>query len=169
MSHPLDSFPELARAARNLEERLDIAGIRSEKIPLSEWEALPSEIRALIPDWIPELLSTYQIAGVWLQFDNMRSEKGWEILGFTYPQEYRMYLDQNSYVRDLIGYGFFPFARNCANGSLWVTTLTDGPGGRISFLDHSGWDGDKPTSVNGLERAGKNLAIMLASVSIGPQ
>lgn len=166
MEQNTDIVPELARAARNLEERLDILGVRSTSIPISEWAALSGDIRALIPGWLPKLLSTYRIAGTWLRFDYRRSTREWDSLGFLWPEEYVSYFSDDSPFRDVIKYGFSPFARNEANGSLWVTTLQDGPSGKIYFLDHSGWDGGAPTKENGLDFAHSSLAALIASLTI---
>src|SRR5947208_560784 len=110
MPQHLQLFPELVRAGRNLEERLNIVGIPGKIIPSSGWELLSEDIRMLIPQWLPELLSIYHLAGVWLQFDFQRWESRSDLLGFLYPQEYAALFSDESPVRDLIGYGFFPFA-----------------------------------------------------------
>lgn len=166
MEQKIDIAPELARAAHNLEERFDILRVQSKKIPISYWEALPGDTRTLIPEWLPKLLSTYSIAGIWLRFDSRRWNRDWDLLGFLWPEEYVTYLSDDSPVLDIIGYGFFPFARNEANGSLWVTTLKEGPSGKIYFIDHSCWDGGKPTKENGLDYAHSSLAALIASLTI---
>lgn len=158
--------PELSRAARNLEERCEILGADSKRIPLAEWDALAADVRQLIPDWMPELLSTYRIAGVWFQFESPNLQSGWDILGFLYPQEYATYFSEGSRPCELIGYGLIPFASNDANGSLWATTSKDGPNGKIYFIDHSGWGPGAPTKENGLDYAHSSLAVLMASLTI---
>jgi hypothetical protein len=157
---------DLARAARNLQERFEILGVSGKIIPRSNWDALTEDVHRLIPVWLPTLLSAYSIAGVWLRFDFRASTHDWDLLTFIWPEEYGAFFSDDCPVRDLIGYGFFPFARNEVNGSLWVTTIAGGPSSSVYFLDHSGWNGSVPTKENGLIVAHSSLAALIASLTI---
>lgn len=157
---------ELVQAAAALEKRLQILQVPSFKIPSAKWEVLPDDIRNLIPAWIPALLSNYSLVGAGLQFEHHNRHAGNPILlSFFDPQSFGMVLIKNGCDRPLIEYGFFPFA-NESDGNVWLTTIADGPSGKIYMLESSGWDGSLPTKENGLIYAHKNLAHLLSAMAV---
>jgi hypothetical protein len=139
------------------------------KIPSAEWEALPDDIRNLIPPWIPALLSNYSLVGAGLEFDNYEKHRTWQnLFSFFDPPSFVMIVKKNSYYRPLIEFGFFPFA-NESDGSVWLATIANGPSGKIYVLEHSDWDGSLPTKENGLVYAHKSLAHLLSAMAVDNQ
>jgi hypothetical protein len=160
---------ELVQAAAALEKRFQILNAPSFKIPFAKWEALPDDIRNLIPPWIPALLSSYSLVGAGLAFDNYEKHRTWPVLfSFFDPQSFAMILKKTVCDRRLIEFGFFPFA-NESDGSVWLATIADGPSGKIYLLEHSGWDGTLPIKENGLVYAHKSLAHLLSAMAVDNQ
>ncbi|HEY5041833.1 MAG TPA: hypothetical protein VIK53_07505 [Verrucomicrobiae bacterium] len=157
---------ELAKAARNLEERFQILNLPVSKIPRADWDALPEEIRSLIPSWIPALLSDYSLAGAWLEFENNREQPYPTTFAFLWPENFAGDLKAGSEYRDLIQYGLLPFAYEEGSGSVWVATIANGASGKIYLLEHTAWDGDMPTDKNGLVFAHENLARLLTAMAV---
>jgi len=55
--------PDLEQAGRLLEARYQMLRVPSRKVPATEWESLPENIRKVIPNWIPKLLERYGLHG----------------------------------------------------------------------------------------------------------
>src|SRR5215472_1256218 len=100
---------ELARAARSLADRLQILGLPACKFPQAEWDALPQRTRAVIPAWVPALLSNYTIAGVWLEFESPEKNSLARMFAFQGPASLAQELAPGSEAWAMVEFGFFPF------------------------------------------------------------
>jgi hypothetical protein len=158
---------DLIRAARSLEERFQILRLPAEKSPQAQWDALPGEIRAMIPAWLPALLSNYALAGVWLEFGSFRGDSLARMFAFFGdPDFYAKELLPGWEARDLVEFGFLPFGWEEGSGSWWVASVADGAAGKIYFLERTGWGPGKPAPDNGLHYAHRNLACFLSALAI---
>jgi hypothetical protein len=157
---------DLAKAARNLEERLQLLNLEVCKFPPKDWDALPDDIRKLIPAWIPALLANYGITGAWLKLEADAGRSVNPLFAILVPEGYEYLLKRGSEYRDLVDYGFIPFALEEGSGSVWVMKVSEGPGGNVLLLDQSSWGGGEPTAKNGFVYEGKNLAWLLATVEV---
>ena len=157
---------DLAKAARSLEDRLQILGLDACKLPQAEWDALPQRTHAVIPAWVPALLSNYAIAGVWLEFKSFEKGSCARMFGFEGPASFAQVLVPGSEAWAMVEFGFFPFGCEEGSGSLWLATAADGPSGNIYLLDLSSWNGEKPTPDNGLYYAHRNLACFLSAMAV---
>lgn len=157
--------PDLERAARSLEERYQLLRVPSRKVPASEWESLPADIRQLIPDWIPALLGKYSLADGVLEYQDGRSSFV-RLFSFCRPDEYTYELEVGMERLEILPtFGFVPIAYE-SDGSMWVTKTVDGPSGAIYLLDHSDWGGGEPTLRNGLVFASSRLSLLLACMGV---
>jgi hypothetical protein len=157
---------ELIRAARSLEERFQILGLPAYKIPPAQWDALPGEIRAVIPAWVPALLSNYSLVDAGLQFEPLEGTSANGTFWFFRPDSYAVDLVPRGEYRELIDFGFFPFGYEEASGSVWVATIADGPAGNIYLVEHTAHGPGKPTPDNGLHYAHRNLACFLSAMAV---
>jgi hypothetical protein len=157
---------ELVKAARNLEERVQILRLPVYKISQADWNALPEEIRGLIPSWIPAMLTNYSLVGTWLEFENNGEQPYPTTFSFFAPRNYASDLKQGSEFLDLVKFGFIAFANEEGSGSVWVTRIADGASGKIYLLEHTAWDGSVPTDKNGLVFAHENLARLLTAMAV---
>jgi hypothetical protein len=157
---------DLALAARCLEERFHLLQVPSRKIATSEWDAVPGRLRSVIPDWIPELLEAYALAGGVLE--QADKQKPYErVFGFFGPRDFATQLEDGSRYWGLIEFGYLPVAYE-ADGCVWVTRMHAGPSGEVFLLEHSHWDGGQPSKGNGLVLATSRLAFLLASMAVSP-
>jgi hypothetical protein len=157
---------ELAKAARSLEDRLQIPGLDACKLPQAEWDALPARTRAVIPAWVPALLSNFAIAGVWLEFESFRKDSLGRMFAFNGPANFAQELAPGSEAWAMVEFGFFPFGFEEGSGSLWLATAADGPAGNIYLLELTSWAGEMPTPDNGLFYAHRNLACFLSAMAV---
>ena len=166
MNHCENLPPDLRRAAETLEARLSVLNAPAYKIPLSEWGALDSTIRNLVPSWLVSLLSNYSIAGVVLEFENHVEKQTWPVgFGMFLPVTFRQNFQSESLYLDLLRFGFIPFASE-SDGNVWVATVNDGPSGNIYLLEFSAWSGAMPHKDNGLIYAHRNLACVLSCMAV---
>jgi hypothetical protein len=164
---PDNNLPEeLVKAARSLEDRLQILGLDACKFPQAEWDALPQRTRAVIPAWVPALLSNYAIAGVWLEYESFRTDSLARMFAFNGPSGFAQELAPGSEAWAMVEFGFFPFGYEEGSGSLWLATAADGPAGNIYLLELTSWAGEKPTPDNGLYYAHRNLACFLSAMAV---
>jgi hypothetical protein len=157
---------ELSRAARSLEDRFQILGLPACKFPQAEWDALPQRTRAVIPAWVPALLSNYTIAGVWLEFESFERDSVARMFAFQGPASLAQELAPGSEAWAMVEFGFFPLGFEEGSGSLWLATAADGPSGNIYLLDLTNWAGGKPTPGNGLFYAHRSLACFLSAMAV---
>jgi hypothetical protein len=157
---------ELAKAARNLEERFQMLRVPARNIALKEWSSLPTGIRCHIPPWIKALLSQFKLAQGVLENRDFRNSYA-RLFSFCKPDEYVHELKETELgcLGILPQFGFVPIAYE-SDGSMWVTKISDGPSGSIYLLDHSGWDGGEPTKENGLIFASSRLSLLLATMAV---
>jgi hypothetical protein len=157
---------ELVEAAQALERRFQILRVPSYKVPPEEWEPLFPHIPSLIPAWIPALLSNYALVGGGLEYPHHSIRKyTWPVqFGFFAPRNFMTDLVDGDEYPELLRFGYFPFAND--NENLWLSSLADGPSGKIYWLEHSGWDGDQPDVRNGLVYAHRNLAALLSCMAV---
>src|SRR5580698_7045127 len=79
---------DLIKAARSLEERFQILGVPTRRLPQAQWDMLSEDIRAVIPAWVPALLSNYAIAGAWLEFAPLEETSSTGMFQFFWPENY---------------------------------------------------------------------------------
>jgi hypothetical protein len=83
----IDSLPDgLVRAARNVEERFDFLGVPTRKVPLEDWNVLTNDVRAVIPEWIPNLLASFKLLGGGLEYQRKVRPASLELFGFHEPK-----------------------------------------------------------------------------------
>ena len=156
---------ELVKAARNLERRYQMLRVPSRKIPAAEWDALPKNIRSVIPDWIPTLLGNYSLHGGVLEYWNARKSYA-RHFSFAQPSDYAYELAEGEERLEILPKsGLVPFGYE-SDGSMWVTKITDGPSEAIYMLEHTGWGGGEPTLDNGLVFASRRLSLMFACMAV---
>src|SRR5690348_10863816 len=105
---------QLARAARNVEERFEVLGVGAKQISLERWVASPTTV----PEWIPVLLASYRLSGGVLEYRD-RSEPFVRLFQFLEPEHYAMEFQEGSRTKPLLSWGYFPIGYE-SDGSLWI-------------------------------------------------
>ena len=152
---------ELESSARSLEERLKFLQVPARKVPISEWNTVPGNVRALVPEWIPALLANYGLLGAvlgclaWGEPFHLRL---WE------PAEYEsQHESANQGLKELIhDKGLVPIGSS-DNGIYWVTSLDGGPLSSISVFSSTP---DEHKNGGKLEFASSRMELLMASMGI---
>ncbi len=158
--------PELVRGLRLLEGRLELLHVRTRRVRASEWASLPDDVTSLVPPWLKAIGQEHALVGAVLEIRDPRRNYA-RCLSFYDPADYRVILQADSLWRQVMEFGFFPFA-NEANGDAWVVELAKGPESAVHLLELSGWGGGPPARRNGLEFACSRLELLLAHMAISP-
>jgi hypothetical protein len=150
---------DLTKAAESLEQRLQMLGVPTHKVPLAEWSLVPEEVQGLIPDWVPTLLANFSIHGGVLECKNNKKAATWERwFSFAGPDQYKEFLLSGDYVweTEILAAGFVLISHE-QNGDLWVTSIKDGPSSPIYLFD-----------LSGMERifASSRIALLMCSMGI---
>ena len=148
--------PELAIAAKSLEVRFDMLGIRSRRVPLSEWEAVPRKVMEIVPHWLPELLDQFRLYEGTL-VGEQHSEDGLLVaFEFFGPKDYirRGYEFEDDPIQKefIIDRGLVPISA-AEDGDFWIVPI--------------GSDSNSPVfyhSLTGLEnfQAAKSMAHLIS-------
>lgn len=152
--------PELAKAAQALEIRLDLLRVRTRKIPLAEWNVLDVQRRAMIPTWLPTLLTLFSLfGGVIESRDPVKRYEG--SFAFWSPDIYAERFASGDELLEecVLAQGYVPLSDE-AHGNLWVTEKGAGPDSPIHV-----WD----LSAQKNAFACRNVAVMLAVMAVSEQ
>jgi hypothetical protein len=132
--------PELVAVAESLEKEFRLLGVHHRKIPLAEWDCLPSEARKQIPPWLVTLLSSYSLLCPFLNVGEKFSEWG-EVFSFWPPSVYLNGFSDSMYVDHIIKPGFIPLADTSdGSGNLWLTSITGDSSSPLYLFGLSGAD-----------------------------
>jgi len=156
---------ELSRHAASLEERFKLLRAPTRKVAPTEWAALPTETKILIPKWIMVLLSRYALANGVLEYDD-RAEDYQRYFKLAEPDDYKVLLEKEALWWELLQAGFFPFAWE-SDGDVWVLDDRGSQSGKVYLWDHSDCSPNEPPSLdNGLRFASARLEFLFASMGV---
>jgi hypothetical protein len=154
---------ELIRSARTLQARFEALKVPSRKVSESEWDWLPSEVREIIPQWLPVLLQDFSLLGGVLSFTD-RYVENYCFFSFWDPVTFARAHRQERFT-DLLECGLFPFAED-SYGSVWLTRSPEDAAGPIYLLLREEWTSECPSEDNGLVFAASRLSLLLASMAV---
>jgi len=137
---------DLVSTARSLEERFQALHIPNYKIPLRDWDSVPSTARGFIPNWLRNLLAIHSLAGPVLERPHEHGE--WErYFSFWTPSIYAKRVTPDDPVlsrnngwwltETIIKDGFLPLSDE-SDGDLWIISITGGPTAPVYLFDLSG-------------------------------
>jgi len=133
---------ELMESAKLLEERFRILRVPTRKVPIEEWNSLPSNIQKLVPKWIPILLANYALTGGILECGSFDVDEHWvRYFWFYGPTEYKKELSSGDPIleKEVIAAGLVPISFE-NNSEMWVTSISEGPTSPVYLWDPSGRD-----------------------------
>jgi hypothetical protein len=156
---------ELEAAAVSLQTRGEVLTVPTRKIPLVEWEALPTRIRDQTPIWLRSLLSRYALHGLSLEYRDPIAEY-LRIFSFLSPTEIKDIFCEGSLYEPLLATEFVPVGYE-ANGNLWLAKKSPTPDTTVYLFEHSGWEGGgAPTTKSGLRFAAARFSFLISSMGI---
>jgi len=116
-----------------------------------------------MPSFIPQLLQQFSLVGGVLEYRD-RHGPSQRLFSFVGPREMALFFEQGSVMNAVVEHGYFPIA-NESDGSVWVMRPEDA-GGPVFLLQLPEWNGQEPTTHNGLLFASDRLSFLLASMAI---
>ena len=149
---------ELMESASLLESRFRMLNVPTWKVPIEEWNSLPSNIQKLVPNWIPILLANYALTGAILECLN-KNQRWPRYFWFNRPADYEKVLEDvgdTSLEQEVLNEGLVPISDE-NNGDMWVTSISGGPQSPIYLYQHSG--GDKLF-------ASSRISLLMASMAV---
>jgi hypothetical protein len=151
-------FPhDLLNVTQSLAEQFQLLHLPSRKIPVTEWDAVPPQIRELVPQWLADLLANYNLAGPVLerQHEFYKWNRNFSFWPPAYYAE-RISFDDCIMKEEIIDAGLIPLS-DAGNGDLWLIKIADGPTSPVYLFDLSGME---KKLIN------DNLAFFLKSLKI---
>jgi hypothetical protein len=131
---------ELARSARNLEQRFQLLRVPTRKVALAEWDSLAPSIQKFVPDWIPTLLASYSLVGGVLESSESSDPEGFcRFFSLIDADEYKKVLSSRDGIleQEILAAGFVPISHE-QSGDMWVTSIKGGPSSPIYLYSLSG-------------------------------
>ncbi len=155
---------ELARGLRLLEGRLQLLRVRSRRVDPTEWDALQGGMRGLVPEWLRTVVEQFALVNAVLEIRDPADNRA-RLFSFYSPADYRVALEDGSLWREVMHFGYFPFA-NEEDGNAWVVEVEQGSESTVHLLELSAWGGGVPTAGSGLQLAGSRLELLLCHMAV---
>lgn len=155
---------ELEAAAVSLQTRGEILTVPTRRIPLAEWDVLPTRMQNLTPVWLRDLLSRYALHGLSLEYrdpvaDDLR------LFSFLSPTEINGMFSAGTAYEPLLETQFVPVGYE-SHGNLWLTKKSAIPDTTVFHFEHSEWGSGTPTTKSGLRFAAARFAFLISSMGV---
>lgn len=152
----------LTSAAIRVEEQAQTMGLSAQKVPRSEWTALPDGVQKLVPMWLRELMETHALLGLALEGPGLFPHETYvRFFYFWSPRDFQDVLKCGDPVmeKEILAEGFIPIS-NESDGDLWIVRVEGDANSAIQLF-----------SLSNVEKihAADNLAQLMALMSVSEE
>lgn len=156
---------ELEMAAASLRNRAEILSVPTRKIPLTEWDSLPLELRHQVPLWLRDLLSRHALHGLSLEYRDPVNRYT-RVFTFLSPDDFGRLFTGESMYKALLDTEYVAVGYE-QNYNLWLARKAPNPDSPVFLFEHSDWDGaGTPTTQSGLRFAAARLSFLICSMGV---